>query len=359
MAEETEIQSDKVNKKRYHEAEKWTIVGGLELKVNSVKTTTRVLFGLENKFRAIIQHAPFAVDFQIEGETHVQLNSRGLLNLEHWRPRKHTHEAKTEEDESTWWEESFDGHTDSKPRGPESVGMDVSFPGYNHVFGIPEHADALLLKETRYVLFENLDKYQIPYDAIWLDIEYTDGRKYFTWDPLSFTNPEGMQEALMEPERKLVVLIDPHIKKAEDSYFVSRELRTQGLAVLDKKGEIYDADCWPGLSNWIDTFNPATHHWWSSLHQYDRFQGSLPNLYIENDMNEPSVFDGPEATMPRDNLHFDNWEHRDIHNANGLTMVNATFQAMLDRENNRRPFILTRSFYSGSQRMTAMWTGDN
>lgn len=181
--------------------------------MNSVKTTTRVLFGLENKFRAIIQHAPFAVDFQIEGETHVQLNSRGLLNLEHWRPRKHTHEAKTEEDESTWWEESFDRHTDSKPRGPESVGMDVSFPGYNHVFGIPEHADALLLKETRYVLFENLDKYQIPYDAIWLDIEYTDGRKYFTWDPLSFTNPEGMQEALMEPERKLVVLIDPHIKR--------------------------------------------------------------------------------------------------------------------------------------------------
>ena len=289
----------------------------------------------------------------------MQLNSRGILNLEHWRPRKHTHEAKTEEDESTWWEESFDRHTDSKPRGPESVGMDVSFPGYNHVFGIPEHADALLLKETRYVLFENLDKYQIPYDAIWLDIEYTDGRKYFTWDPLSFTNPEGMQEALMEPERKLVVLIDPHIKKAEDSYFVSRELRTQGLAVLDKKGEIYDADCWPGLSNWIDTFNPATHHWWSSLHQYDRFQGSLPNLYIENDMNEPSVFDGPEATMSRDNLHFGNWEHRDIHNANGLTMVNATFQAMLDRENNRRPFILTRSFYSGSQRMTAMWTGDN
>ena len=38
------------------------------------------------------------------------------------------------------------------------------------------------------------DKYQIPYDVIWLDLEYTDDRKYFTWDPLTFPDPKGMQE---------------------------------------------------------------------------------------------------------------------------------------------------------------------
>lgn len=27
------------------------------------------------------------------------------------------------------WEETFDGHPDSKPDGPTSVGMDVYFPG--------------------------------------------------------------------------------------------------------------------------------------------------------------------------------------------------------------------------------------
>ena len=63
--------------------------------------------------------------------------------------------------------------------------------------------------------------------------------------------------------------------------------------------------------------------------------------------------------MPRDNIHHGNWEHRDVHNVNGLTVVNATFQAFLDRDANTRPFLLTRSFYSGSQRLTAMWTGDN
>lgn len=32
--------------------------------------------------------------------------------------------------------------------GPESVGLDVSFPGAAHVYGIPEHASPLSLKET-------------------------------------------------------------------------------------------------------------------------------------------------------------------------------------------------------------------
>ncbi|KAG7133185.1 Glucosidase 2 subunit alpha like protein [Verticillium longisporum] len=78
-------------------------------------------------------------------------------------------------------------------------------------------------------------------------------------------------------------------------------------------------------------------------------------------MNEPSVFNGPEVTMPKDNIHFDDWEHRDVHNLNGMTFHNATYQALLTREKGelRRPFVLTRSFYAGSQRYGAMWTGDN
>jgi alpha 1,3-glucosidase len=38
-------------------------------------------------------------------------------------------------------------------------------------------------------------------------------------------------------------------------------------------------------------------------------------------MNEPSVFTGPEITMPKDNLHFGNVEHRNIHNAYGMLQV--------------------------------------
>ncbi|KAJ5318042.1 hypothetical protein PENANT_c004G08767 [Penicillium antarcticum] len=490
----------KANKKRYDEAEQWALVGGLEvsksatLNAQSETGFTHVLYGPGDKFQAVIRHAPFSIDFQRDGQTHVQLNERGLLNMEHWRPKVDGKEGG--EDESTWWEETFGGSTDSKPRGPESVALDVTFPGYSHVFGIPEHADSLSLKETRggegnhadpYRLFNSdvfeyelespmtlygaipfmqahrkdstvgvfwlnaaetwidivkstttanplslgtssktntqthwisesgrldlfvflgpspkeisktygeltgytqlpqqfaigyhqcrwnyvtdedvkevnakFDKYQIPYDVIWLDLEYTDDRKYFTWDPLTFPDPKGMQEKLDETERKLVVLIDPHIKKA-DNYYVSDELRSKNLAVLNKDGEIYDGWCWPGSSNWVDCFNPAARVWWTALHKYDKFKGSLSNLFIWNDMNEPSVFNGPDMSMPRDNLHYGNWEHRDIHNVNGMTLLNATYEAMLQRKKGeiRRPFILTRSFYAGSQRVSAMWTGDN
>ena len=83
----------KANKKRYDEAEKWVLVGGLEasksatLNAQSETGFTNVLYGPGDKFQAVIRHAPFGIDFQRDGQTHVQLNERGLLNMEHWRPK--------------------------------------------------------------------------------------------------------------------------------------------------------------------------------------------------------------------------------------------------------------------------------
>jgi alpha-glucosidase (family GH31 glycosyl hydrolase) len=55
-----------------------------------------------------------------------------------------------EEEEPGLWEETFKSHVDSKPYGPTSVGVDISFPGSRHVYGIPEHADSFALKQTKY-----------------------------------------------------------------------------------------------------------------------------------------------------------------------------------------------------------------
>jgi alpha 1,3-glucosidase len=38
---------------------------------------------------------------------------------------------------------------DVRSAGPESLSLDITFPGYEHVYGIPEHASTLNLKETR------------------------------------------------------------------------------------------------------------------------------------------------------------------------------------------------------------------
>lgn len=47
------------------------------------------------------------------------------------------------------WEETFKTHTDSKPYGPSSIGIDVNFINFEHVYGIPEHADAFALRSTQ------------------------------------------------------------------------------------------------------------------------------------------------------------------------------------------------------------------
>jgi alpha-glucosidase (family GH31 glycosyl hydrolase) len=40
---------------------------------------------------------------------------------------------------------------------------------------------------------EGFDTHNIPYDVIWLDIEHTDGKRYFTWDKNNFPTPKVMQ----------------------------------------------------------------------------------------------------------------------------------------------------------------------
>jgi alpha-glucosidase len=85
---------------------------------------------------------------------------------------------------------------------------------------------------------------------------------------------------------------------------------------------------------------------------------------VWNDMNEPSVFDGPGVTMPGDNWHRGGGDlladvHLRYHNVYGMLMVKASREGILMVNPNKRPFILSRSGYLGSSRYAATWTGDN
>ncbi len=78
--------------------------------------------------------------------------------------------------------------------------------------------------------------------------------------------------------------------------------------------------------------------------------------------------------MGKDNLHAGGWEHRDVHNINGLMFVSdmvrdvqisadldllqhrSTHDALVERETpSKRPFVLSRSFFTGSHRYGAIW----
>jgi alpha-glucosidase (family GH31 glycosyl hydrolase) len=203
----------------------------------------------------------------------------------------------------------------------------------------------------------------LPCDVLWLDIDHTDGKRYFTWDQHSFPRPKDMQAALGASGRRLVCITDPHIKR-DEGYPVFVEATAHSYFVADETGTTeFVGDCWPGLSSWIDFINPQARKWYSSLFAYDRYHGSTDRLYTWIDMNEPSVFPpsgGPEYTMPNEARHVNNIPHRQVHNLYGFYHAMAAAQGHLHRsQNEQRPFVLTRSFFAGTQRYAAVWTGDN
>jgi alpha 1,3-glucosidase len=85
------------------------------------------------------------------------------------------------------------------------------------------------------------------------------------------------------------------------------------------------------------------------------------------DMNEPACFEVTDKTMPKSNIHSvelvgdivdENVEHRNVHSLYGFYSNKRTFDALCER-NDERPFILSRSFYPGAQRFSAIWSGDS
>lgn len=76
-------------------------------------------------------------------------------------------------------------------------------------------------------------------------------------------------------------------------------------------------------------------------------------------MNEPATWG---QSFPN-NVLFD-WEgkkstHREAHNIYGFQMARSTYEGAKKLLPNKRPFSLTRAGFSGIQRYSEVWTGDN
>jgi alpha 1,3-glucosidase len=141
------------------------------------------------------------------------------------------------------------------------------------------------------------DEHDIPYDTIWLDIEHTDGKRYFTWDPNLFPNPKEMQDKIGAKGRHMVTIVDPHVKR-DDNFPLHKEASSKGYYVKDANGNDFDGWCWPGASSYLDMLSPTIRSWWAEKFSFSSYVGSTPILHIWNDMNEPSVFNGPEVHFP-------------------------------------------------------------
>lgn len=95
------------------------------------------------------------------------------------------------------------------------------------------------------------EEHQLPMDVLWLDIEHTSDKRYFTWDSTKFPNPDEMMTHLSSFGRKLVTIVDPHIK-SDNNFHIYTEAKEKNFFVKDKSGNALDGWCWPGLPLFFD-----------------------------------------------------------------------------------------------------------
>src|SRR6218665_739935 len=200
---------------------------------------------------------------------------------------------------------------------------------------------------------------QIPCDAIYLDIDYMEGFRCFTWNKEYFPDPKKMVAELAEDGFKTVVIIDPGIKIDKD-YWVYQEALEKDYFCKRADGPYMKGKVWPGECNFPDYTNPAVREWWAGL--FKELVSEIGVKGVWNDMNEPAVMEVPNKTFPMDVRHFydgNPCSHRKAHNIYGTQMARATYHGVKRFAYPKRPFVITRSAYSGAQRYTSSWTGDN
>ena len=196
---------------------------------------------------------------------------------------------------------------------------------------------------------------KIPCDVIYLDIDYMNAYKIFTWNPKGFSNPGGLVSALNTMGIHVATIVDPGIK-VEPGYFAYDEGVKNDYFIKYPDGTRYIGSVWPGRCHFPDFTRDAVRTWWGASFRF-LVEPGVEGFW--NDMNEPSAWGQNIPDIVRFDFDGHGASMRQAHNVYGLNMARATYEGTRKLLNGKRPFILTRAGYAGIQRYSAVWTGDN
>jgi len=200
-----------------------------------------------------------------------------------------------------------------------------------------------------------------------------DGWRDFTWNKSAFSNPSGLVSDLKATGFKGTALIDPGVKAIEtlsdgSSYEGYVSGRDGDHFIKDAFGNIVEREVWPGWAAFPDYTKPSSRDWWGDQVAKFMEESGLEGIWI--DMNEPAIFDnkvdgvtqGESGLFPLDAVVDGEGTaavFSEVRNVYGYLMAEATFDGMMKKYPDRRPFQLTRAGFTGVQRYSAVWTGDS
>ncbi len=196
---------------------------------------------------------------------------------------------------------------------------------------------------------------RIPCDGLWLDIDYLDDYKVFTFSRQAWGGPAGVRRSLRRLRargRRVVPILDPGVK-VERGYEVDEDGLRRGAFCLNPAGTPFVGFAWPGHIHLPDYSLSAVRRWWADRVEAFARTG-VAGAWI--DMNDPAI-----GAANLDAMRFNRGRapHESYHNQYALGMAEATRAGFLAARPDERPFLLTRSACISSSRHAAVWTGDN
>jgi len=211
---------------------------------------------------------------------------------------------------------------------------------------------------------ELVDRYRaddLPLDVVYLDIDYMDDYRVFTWSPRAFPDPRGLIARLGRQGVKVITIVDPGVKYQphQPGYRVFDEGTAHDFFLRRRGGAVYVGAVWPGEAVFTDYTKEAARRWWGDLHQVYTDVGVAG---IWNDMNEPSDFVDKSGKSQADVVSDDGGTRSPYaknRNVFGTLMSRATYEGLERLAPDKRPFVVTRAGSAGVQRYAVSWTGDN
>ena len=207
------------------------------------------------------------------------------------------------------------------------------------------HTQAEVMETVAKFKKENIPVDAVILDLYWFgnDIKGTMGNLSFLRD--SFPNPEKMIKDLAEDNVETILITEPFVLTTSNRW---EEAVENNVLARDTVGNPAKYDFYFGNTGIVDIYSNKGIQWFKNIYK------DLANLGVNGfwgDLGEPEVL--PSW------VEFEKGSADEVHNIYGHDWAKLVQEASLEANPDKRPFILMRAGYSGSQRYGLVpWSGD-